>query len=125
MTWWARFLASKFSGWTAVIATVIIMGGSWFGVDKIRQLQTDAAYCRGQLDAQEGVQRLREQVSKYVEQDAGEVRDEIGRIKQEAERALETPGEDSPDGLETPSGCAAERAPDAILQYHGWMHGRE
>lgn len=117
MSWFAKFLMSRASGWIAVAAVTLLLGGGWFGADKIRQLQIDAAECRGELRTQEELTSLREQVAVNARKGAEEVKNEVVRIKEEAEQALES-GEAVPQG---PSGCAAERAPDAILRYHGWL----
>lgn len=104
-----KFLASQISGWLAVVLLLVSIGGGAFITKQVadyKELQRKAAYCEGQLSAIEQVRKLQERAVDRVEQDEAEALDEL-----EAIRNGETEG---------PDGCAAERAPESVLRYHGY-----
>lgn len=114
----SRFLVSKVSGYLFILLAIASIGIGAVVVDKVRdykQLQVDAAYCKGQLEAQDVIASLQERAIEGVEGDASDVIDEVETLKKES----------YDDTIDEPTGCAAERAPDAILRYHGWMRGEQ
>ena len=89
MSLWARWLASRSSGWAAVGALAVIAGLALY----IQGLRVDAAYCKGQQSSSKTVERLADRVAETIEHEADE---QIEAIEQEG-------------------GCAAEPAPGAVL----------
>ena len=107
MNFFTKFLVSRVSGWIAIagLAAVVSLGAV---VTKIvydyKELQRQAAYCEGRESMLNIIKPLEERIIKDLEQKDDEVIEEL-----ENERDSETPDK----------GCAGERAPDAILRYHG------
>ena len=110
-----KFLISRISGWLAIIITVLSTTAGGALIYHYKELQKDAAYCKGRLEALEEVDTVRERAIDYIEADKDEIIDEIKELKDtaEAEREALAPS------LEGVTGCAAERAPESILRYHG------
>lgn len=115
MTMWiARFLASKVSGWLSVLLIAFLLSSSVFVIKQVRdykELQRAAAFCEGQLSVAKVVKSLQKRAIENLEVTEKETIEEIEDLKEIA-------SEESGEG---PMGCAAERAPDAILRYHGWL----
>lgn len=111
-----KFLTSKFSGWIGILGLLLSLGLGTFVTKQVwdyKELQRKAAYCEGRLHAAKQVKQLQDRVIKDSKQGAEEVIDEIEQIKEE---------QTTPEG---PSGCAAERVPDAILRFHGRLRDSE
>lgn len=101
----ARFLTSRFSGYLALVLALIITPITGKIIWEYKELQRKAAYCEGQLAAQLNVQSLQKRVTDSIDKARDEVISDVEAIKAE------------------PDGCAAERAPDSVLDYHdGVLH---
>lgn len=120
MGWFTKFLLSKFSGWMFLVSLAGVLGLSAL-VGKViydyKDLQVKAARCEATNDKLEELAALRNRVSDSIKSDAEGVKAEVNRIKEDAEQQREA----NPEAPLAPSGCAAERAPDPILRYHGWL----
>ena len=95
------FLRSKISGYLFLLTFGLFVGAGYIAWDwykDYKDLQIDAAYCKGQLEAHDVIKSLQERA--------------IDTIEDEADKAIK-------NITEIPEGCAAERVPDAILRYHG------
>lgn len=56
-----------------------------------------------------------------IRKDTKDVVKELEQIRDEAEDVIDEKSAPAPDEVVPPTGCAAERAPDAVLRYHGWL----
>lgn len=117
MNWFGNFIVSRASGWIAVVVTIALAGS----IIWIKDLQQEAAYCKGQLDAAKSVKALENRVVDAIKRDTKDVIKDVEQIKEDAEDVIEERPEPAPDEIIPPSGCAAERAPDSVLRYHGWL----
>ena len=110
----AKFLASKVSGWMAILGLVAVLSMSGIVVKIVydyKELQRAAAFCEGQVAQLKIVRDLQERAVEQVEETAEEVIENVEDIKKEYEDVV----------VESPEGCAAQRAPESILRYHGWL----
>ena len=108
-----KFLASQFSGWLFVALALGVMGISgtaWHYVSDYKDLKTDAAYCKGQLDTQKVLLSLQNRAAEQIEDTADNTIEVIEALR-------DTPIDETNPEL----GCAGQRVPDAILRYHGWL----
>jgi hypothetical protein len=88
------------------------------GVYHYKELQRKAAFCEGQLASAEIIRGLQQRAVDVVEKSAEETIEEVEDvINNERQRTRQAEAA----GVEAPSGCANERAPSAILEYHGWV----
>jgi hypothetical protein len=71
-------------------------------------LQRKAAYCEGQLSQQEFIRSLSKRAIDQVNKSADET---IEDIKEERDA----------EEISEPTGCAAQRANESVLRYHGWV----
>jgi hypothetical protein len=116
-----RFLTSRISGWLAILGLIgVVVLGSLItsGVYHYKNLQAKAAFCEGQLASHQIIRDLQERAVEAVDKTADETIDEIEDVantQRQRRRQAEAAG------VEAPSGCANERAPESILRYHGWV----
>ena len=112
MNFFTKFLVSRVSGWLALLALAAVVGLGAFVTKQVydyKELQRQAAYCEGRASMMDITRSLQERAIEGVEKDSAETIEEI-----EHEREQAKPTEENPV-----TGCAAQRAPDAILRYHG------
>jgi hypothetical protein len=106
----SRFLISKISGWIAILAAGMLLGTGTFVSKQIfdyKELQRKAAYCEGRISMMDFQRSLADRAVDAVEEDTEDVIEEIEELREQ---------EPAEDGTQ---GCASQRAPDAILRYHG------
>ena len=112
LKWFSRFMGSKLSGGLFIVALMALGVVTSFGW-KLRldyeQLKTDAAFCKGQQSVSKVLKNFQDIASEAVEKESDEVIDEIEDLKDEVE------------GIQGPTGCANQLAPDSILRFHGWL----
>ena len=121
MKWITRFLASKVSGVIAVIAMLVIAGGGTFIAKQVydyKELQRKAAYCEGRLSMMDFTRSLSDRAIDQVREGTEDI---IRDIEGERDSAEETIPRTEDGQIIPPQGCAANRAPESILRYHGWL----
>lgn len=112
-----KFLTSQISGWVAILSVIALIAVGTFVTKQVydyKELQRKAAYCEGQLSQQEFIRSLSKRAIDQVNKSA---EDTIEAIEEERDSAKETPS--------VPQGCAAQRANESVLRYHGWVSDDE
>ena len=112
MNFFTKFLVSRVSGWIALLALGAVVGLGAFVTKQVydyKELQRMAAYCEGRESMMDITRSLQERAIESVEDDKEDVIEELEHEREEAQ-----PSEENPD-----TGCAAQRAPESILRYHG------
>jgi len=109
------------SGWLAILMTVAFTGAISGSIWYIKNLQAKAAYCAGLLAAEYDRRGLENRVIGIIRDGAVSVIEDLESDRDEAAEIIENRPEPSEEEVAPPSGCAAERAPESILRYHGWL----